>query len=303
MTAPVYVGPAGWSYEDWKGVVYPPGAGRDFDPLEYLARYFDVVEINTSFYRPLQRRWAHAWLKRVEDHPEFRFSAKLWRRFTHERDEPPGDEDVAAVRDGLDPLAAADRLLAVLVQFPWSFKNEPESRRWLAAVVETFADYPLVLEVRHASWEDPEALSWLAEHDVGLAAIDQPLHDGSLGRAVYRTARRQYFRFHGRNFEAWFAEGRPAAERYDYLYDEEELAPWVDALVESAADPAVEAVIAITNNHYRGKAVVNALQLEAWTRGARVSVPEALHEAYPEALAEIAEDPPEQPDLFAEENG
>lgn len=303
------IGPAGWSYNDWKGIVYPSGAGRRFNPLAYLAGYFDVVEINSSFYRPPPPQWTRAWARRVEANPRFRFTAKLWRRFTHERERPPTADDIREVKAGLDVLAEEDRLLAVLVQFPWSFRNEPEARSWLARVVETFAEYPLVVEVRHASWDAPDALEWLTEKGVGIAAIDQPLHEGSLGRVVRRTGPVAYFRFHGRNYESWFAEGRPAHERYNYLYDREELDPWVEEIRAASADPAVAAVIAITNNHYRGQAAVNALQLAAWSRGAPVRVPEPLMEAYPEALAGVAAEPPdaveaghgpEQRDLFRE---
>jgi uncharacterized protein YecE (DUF72 family) len=296
----LHVGPAGWSYEDLKGIVYPSGAGRRFDPLAYLSGYFDVVEINSSFYRPPPPQWTRSWARRVEKNPRFRFTAKLWRRFTHERDAPPTADDDREVKEGLDVLAEEDRLLAVLVQFPWSFRNEPEARAWLARVVETFGDYPLVVEVRHASWDDPEAIEWLRERKVGLAAIDQPIHEGSLGPVVRRTGPVAYFRLHGRNFEAWFAEGRPTHERYDYLYEKEELDPWVKEIRAAASDPAVAAIIAITNNHYRGQAAVNALQLMAWAGGKPVKVPEPLKEAYPEALAGIETEPAEQPDLFRE---
>lgn len=290
--------------------MYPKPAGRDFDPLAYLAEYFDVVEVNTSFYRPFPPTWAKAWIRRVEDNPRFRFTAKLWRRFTHERGEPPASEEVAAVREGYDALAEEEKLLAVLAQFPWSFKNEPDERRWLEAVVDAFGDYPLVLEVRHASWDDPDALAWLEERGVALAAIDQPLHDDSLEPVVRRTAPLAYFRFHGRKYETWFAENRPSHERYDYLYDAGELAPWADRIREAATEDAATAVIAITNNHYRGQAAVNALQLKAWSNGGRVKVPPPLLAAYPDELVEVAEEepgprtapePPAQRDLFGGE--
>ncbi|MGH7557335.1 MAG: DUF72 domain-containing protein, partial [Gemmatimonadota bacterium] len=113
--------------------------------------------------------------------------------------------------------------------------------------------------------------------------------------------------FHGRNYESWFAEDRPSYERYNYLYEREELDPWVDEIRAAQADPEVAAIIAITNNHYRGQAAVNALQLKAWVGGGPVRVPEPLREAYPEALAEIEAEaevePPEQPDLFREGGG
>lgn len=300
----VWIGPAGWSYEDWKGIVYPRDPGRRFDPLAYLARYFDVVEINTSFYQPPPRRWTRAWARRVTDNPRFRFTAKLWRRFTHEREEAWTDDDVAAYRDGIDALAEEDRLLAVLVQFPWSFRNEPESRRWLAAIAETFGDYPLVLEVRHASWDEPDALAWLTERGIALAMIDQPLHEGALGPVDRRTGPIVYARLHGRNFAEWFAENRPSHARYDYLYPRPELEPWADRIRAAAEDPAVRAVIAITNNHYQGQAVVNALQLKAWSRGAPVEVPEPIQQAYPhEFEPDVAAAPPAQPDLFSDGAG
>lgn len=293
-----WIGVAGWSYEDWKGRVYPAGAGRRFDPLEYVARFFDVVEINSSFYRVPPAGWTRSWAKRVEDHPRFRFTAKLWQGFTHERNGAPAAADIAEYRKGIDPLAEEDRLLAVLAQFPWSFKNGPEERRWLASVVKAFAEYPLVLEVRHASWDEPETLAWLEERGVSLATIDQPLHEGSLGPVDRRTGPVAYYRFHGRNWAAWFAEGRPTHERYDYLYDRAELEPWAARITAAAEDARVTAVVAITNNHYQGQAAVNALQLKSWSTGRTVPAPEPLVAAYPKDLAGVAAESPGQGDLF-----
>ena len=297
------IGPAGWSYDDWKGKVYPIGAGRKFDPLEYLSRYFDVVEINTSFYQPVPPQWTKAWLQRVEGNPRFGFTAKLWRRFTHERESAPSREDVAQVRSGMDALAEEGKLLALLVQFPWSFRNGPEEREWLEKVATTFRDYPLVLEVRHASWDDPDALAWLTERGIALATIDQPQFDESLDTAERRTAPLVYVRLHGRNYENWWAENRESHERYDYLYPPEELKPWADRVREAAEDPTVLAVIAITNNHYQGQAAVNALQLKSWATGRRVPVPEPLRESFPDMMEPIAEGaseetPPPQTELF-----
>jgi uncharacterized protein YecE (DUF72 family) len=235
----------------------------------------------------------------VEHNPRFRFTAKLWRGFTHERETAPAAEDIDAFREGIDPLAEQDRLLAVLVQFPWSFRNEPEERERLGRILDAFAEYPLVLEVRHASWDAPDTLAWLRDRRVGLASIDQPLHEGSLGAVDRRTGPVAYYRFHGRNFASWFAEGRPSHERYDYLYDRAELEPWVARMKDAASDAEIEAIVAITNNHYQGQAAVNALQLKSWMSGRRVEVPEPLLEAYPRELTEIAKEPPEQPDMFA----
>ena len=123
----VRIGPAGWSYKDWEGVVYPAAPGRRFDQLAYLARYFDAIEVNSSFYRIPPPAHAVSWARRTASNPDFRFTAKLYRGFTHEKAVEPGDAE--AFRRFLDPLAEAGRLGALLVQFPWSFRNDAENRR------------------------------------------------------------------------------------------------------------------------------------------------------------------------------
>src|SRR5437588_3776245 len=120
--AKIKIGPAGWTYKDWEGIVYPQKPGPKFDPLEYLARFFDTVEINSTFYRPPTAQTGRAWAARVADHAEFSFTAKLHQVFTHERGKATA-ADEKLFRAGIDPLVEAQRLGAILIQFPWSFKN------------------------------------------------------------------------------------------------------------------------------------------------------------------------------------
>src|SRR5918996_240140 len=108
----IRIGPAGWSYPDWKGQVYPAKPGRGFDPLAYLAQYFDAIEINTTFYRIPDPKMTRRWVDRVADHPAFRFTAKLWQGFTHESQASSQDE--IAFRKAMAPLYDAGRLGAVL---------------------------------------------------------------------------------------------------------------------------------------------------------------------------------------------
>src|SRR5215510_8085066 len=119
----IRVGPAGWSYVDWRGRVFPEAAGSKFDTLALVAKYFDTAEINSSFYHPPKPETARSWLRRIAHNPKFIFTAKLFRAFTHERGKASG-EDEKLFRDAIDPLMEAGKLGAVLMQFPWSFKNE-----------------------------------------------------------------------------------------------------------------------------------------------------------------------------------
>src|SRR4029077_20481234 len=120
----VRVGPAGWSYPDWAGYVYPSRRTKGFHEATYLAEYFDTIEINTSFYQPLRPEHAAQWLDRVAANPRFVFTAKLWQRFTHDIQSISSSsaaEDERAVRAGFDVLRAVKKLGAVLLQFPFSF--------------------------------------------------------------------------------------------------------------------------------------------------------------------------------------
>jgi len=148
----IRIGPAGWSYADWAGIVYPARRPRGFHEAAYLADFFDTIEINTSFYHPLHAEHCRQWIARVSANPRFLFTAKLWQKFTHEQG--AGDEDERAVRSGFDVLRDAGKLGAVLLQFPFSFHRSEENTAYLKKLLKRFADYPLVVEVRHATWND-----------------------------------------------------------------------------------------------------------------------------------------------------
>lgn len=282
----IRVGPAGWSYKDWAGLVYPEPRPRGFDPLEYLAEYFDTIEINSTFYGPATRATAVKWARRVESFPDFRFTAKLSRRFTHERSEAWTRAEVREVCRGMDPLNADERLGALLLQFPWSFRRTDENRQWLHDVTRAFRKYPLVLEVRHSSWNVPDFYEELVEHAIGFVNIDQPLFSNSIKPSARATAPVGYLRVHGRNYQDWFRRGAGVYARYDYLYSAEELKPWVKRTREVAK--ATRDTYVITNNHARGQAVVNALMIEAMLTRRKVATPPGLLDEFEEELAGIA---------------
>lgn len=280
----IRVGVAGWDYADWRGIVYPAPRPRNFDPLAYLARFVDLIEINSTFYRPARADVAKRWAARVAQRDEFHFSAKLWRRFTHERTSAWTRGEAASVKRGLDPLLRAGRLSAVLVQFPWSFRNDEANREWLQDVQRAFARFPLVVEVRHASWNDPAFFEWLIEKGVGFVNIDQPLFRRSIRPSARGTSRIGYIRVHGRNYKDWFRKDAGRDARYDYLYPPDELRPWAARARELAREEEVEEVDVVFNNHYKGQAVVNAIEFRKLLTRRKVEAPEPLVTAYPERL-------------------
>jgi uncharacterized protein YecE (DUF72 family) len=337
-THEVRIGPAGWSYSDWAGYVYPARRVRGFHEATYLAQFFDTIEINTSFYGPMRADHAKLWVERVSGNPRFLFTAKLWQKFTHEPVSTREDERI--VREGFDVLRAAGKLGAVLAQFPFSFHRSAENMVGLTVLLQRFADYPLAVELRHASWNAPETFALLREHEAAFCNIDQPIIGRSIEprdfviRAEGERQRRDaesaegrgeidageefdpglpaearvapkdsailpigYVRLHGRRYDTWFSDdpAMPAFERYNYLYSAEELAPWAGRIRNESA--VAQKVFAVTNNHYLGKGVVNALQLLSMLKGAKVNVPDPLRVKYPE-LEKIADLPPERPTLF-----
>jgi uncharacterized protein YecE (DUF72 family) len=293
----IRVGTAGWSYKDWEGIFYPPGMQhRKQHPLDVLARCFDMVEINTSFYGHIKPHLAKLWIRTVKAvNPNFRFTAKLHRSFTHNPMavmEPtsaasirPNDQDEALAREGLEALAGEGKLGALLIQFPVSFKNTSLNREYLEKLLRQFSEYPCVVEVRHDTWDNPGTIYEFAQKKVAFCNIDQPLIGRSLAPTEYVTSPVAYLRLHGRNYDQWF-DADSGADRYNYLYSEAELAGW-KGKIERMAQKA-EVTYVVTNNHFEAKAGVNALQLKNMLTGRRVHAPEPLLEHYPE-LKKIAD--------------
>jgi uncharacterized protein YecE (DUF72 family) len=292
--APIRVGTAGWAYEDWNAIVYPQRPPRGFDRLALMASLFDTNEINSTFYRIPPPRMTADWARRVGHNRRFRFTAKLFRGFTH--DGNAGSAEEKAFAEAMELLAREGRLGCVLAQFPYSFHNTAENRERLKRVLAAISRFPAAAEFRHASWNSKEARDLLAARAVAFVNIDQPALDGNLPGTAHVTAPIAYFRFHGRNAPKWFGPDTSNEERYNYLYTPEELEPWVDrirdgadraaSLSDESTNARVEAgVYAILNNHFRGQAVANALELNSLLNGARPMAPADLVRAYPRLAA------------------
>ena len=283
----IHIGTSGWHYPGgrgtWNGVFYPTSRPRGFDELAYYAEHFDTVEVNSTFYRQPDPEHAAAWVRRTP--AAFRFSVKLFQKFTHPDmylekhgasawDVTRGDLD--AFRAGIDPLASAARLLAILLQFPPSFHAGDETRAYLEWLLAALADYPLAVELRHRSWSDDAAgtralldgqrAAWVFIDEPKFAnSIRQPLHGRTttlvetlLPADARRVAPVCYMRLHGRNAAEWWDHGE-AEDRYDYLYSATELAPFAEAAREASA--VGRKVVLYLNNHFSAKAVANAAVL------------------------------------------
>ena len=165
--------------------------------------------------------------------------------------------------------------------FPISFQNTPENRPHVLGLQRRFGEYPLVLEVRHNSWSVGAVLEMLAELGIGFCNIDQPLLGKALRPTTETTSPVSYVRLHGRNYKNWFIKNERSSDRYNFLYSLKELEPWADR-VRTIAEKRGQSTLVVTNNHFEGKAVADALQLVSLLTDRPVHPPEQLVAHYPE---------------------
>jgi len=274
MPGQIYIGIAGWSYPDWKGIVYTTSK---VDQLAYVSKFVDCLEINNTFYRPPFEKTTKSWLQKTSRRPDFFFTAKLHRSFTHE-----GKIDAEIIRHfhkGFEPFLEAGKLRHLLIQFRYDFDDTNRNRHHLTEIIKSFSKaFSLAVEVRHKSWQMPDALDFLEQLGVTVCNLDYPTTWNSFDMQQCTVGKNGYFRMHGRNAEKWFSKaGRD--ETYDYYYNEDELTQIKQRVDELAK--ALKTLTVITNNHYRGAELANALELKALITGQKQPVPEGLLRAYP----------------------
>ena len=293
------IGTSGWSYPSgegtWNGVFYPKTRSKragtaGFDELRFYAEHFDTVEVNSSFYGQPRPEVTRAWVGRTP--PGFEFSLKLYQKFTHPRmfrdaalKRAPGaarafpvsrnglapfldllaqvtQSDIDEFRAGIDPLAEAGRLGALLAQFPPSFKDSPAARDYLGQLLRAFGDYPIAVELRHRSWSDAiaDTLTMLNGFGAAWVQIDEPKFRFSIRQNYLPNVTGFYYmRLHGRNAAQWWHHEH-RDDRYNYLYSAEELKEFSE--IAGAASELVKKSYLYTNNHFSAKSVVNAVMLK-----------------------------------------
>ncbi len=256
----IRVGTSGFHYEDWVGPFYPGGMPQS-RWLEHYAEEFDTCELNYTFYRMPEAGQLARMAERVP--PGFVFSLKAYRGITHERDEV--EDSLRRTREAVEPLAAANKLGALLLQFPHSFTPGRTAADLLKRSREALPDLPLVAEFRHRAWLREDAFDFLRSLDMGFCCVDEPHLPGLMPPVAVATAGTAYVRFHGRNAAKWWKHEQ-AWERYDYTYTQAELAEWVPKL--NGLGEQAENTYVYANNHWQGQAVDTARQLRLMLGGA-----------------------------------
>lgn len=182
-------------------------------------------------------------------------------------------------------MLESGKLRHLLMQFRYDFADSPDRRLYLQQLVGQFAkSFAIVLEVRHKSWQRPNALDFLGQLDITVANLDYPIGKDSFDLQNCTIGQTGYFRLHGRNAEKWFTKST-RDETYDYYYDQKELTGIKDRIQQLAG--CYPSLVVVTNNHYRGAELANALELKAMITGQKVMVPPDLMTRYPR-LEEIA---------------
>lgn len=281
--AAVLVGIGGWEHDVLNNCFYPHTEMSSGERLSYYARFFDVVEVRSTFWdEALTATDAAEWVEAVRNNKKFIFNVKLHSSFTHTQTFAPNI--TRNVRSVLHELQRHDKLGALVIQFPYRFTNTTAHRYHLIKLAEIFTGFPVHVEFRHESWNQLNVNSLLTEHGLFVVNTDLPRVKQHMPFTTTVIGDTAYMRLHGRNERGWLVNADDV--RYDYLYNSKEireLSRRVDALAQKCSS-----VIIICNNTTNGKAIANALQLKAAAHnGKTLSVPETTLAAFP-GLREIA---------------
>src|ERR671922_2092090 len=274
----IRVGTCSWADESLSKYFYPPQVKGAEERLHYYTERFDTVEANSTYYRLPDREMVQKWADRTPDgfvmHVKAfgvmtRHPVKVDQLPTDLREDAPLDgrgrldrpsrelrgEIFRRFHDALVPLREAGKLGGILMQFPPYVVPRPAAFDYLEWAEEQLGGDEILVEFRHAAWLDDEhreeTLAFLERNHMTYVIVDAPRTGGKnvLPTLVETTSPTAYIRFHGRNAETWNKRVRSAAERFDYLYSEDELREWVPPLRELAGE--AQTVYAMFNNNGR----------------------------------------------------
>jgi len=262
----IFIGTAGWSYKDWVGSFYSRSQSENYDWLKFYSQFFNTVEVNSTYYSYLDTSIVKSWIDKISDKNQFIFEIKLHGDFTHKRIFTK--EKINSIKENLDVLKDAGRLGNLLIQFPYSFRNTSTNCNYISELSEIFEGYSKVVEIRHNSWNNEEILNLFSENNLAFCSVDQPQIGDSLNFDITVINQKAYLRLHGRNTEAWFRsinnfnkkqDYAERSSRYDYLYSHGELNEIEMTINERFCE--LDEIHIIFNNHPKGKAPLNAVEL------------------------------------------
>ena len=281
MSATVRVGTCSWADKSLVAHWYPKGVKSAEERLRYYVEHFDAVEADSPYYRlpeePMVARWAERTpdgfvmhvkafglmtrhpVKLEQLPPELREGMLVDDRGRVDR---PTRELRAVVfrrfREALEPLRASGKLGGILLQFPSYVVVKPVSFDYLEWAAEQLEGEHLLVEFRHSSWlaeeNRAETLRFLEKLGATHVITDSPRIEGArnvMPTVVAATSSIVYIRLHGRNAATWNKRGGSAAERFDYLYSDDELREWVPTLRELAGE--AEHLYVMFNNNGRSQ--------------------------------------------------
>jgi len=285
--ADIYIGTAGWSYKDWVPSFYPKGQTSNFDWLTYYSNYFNLVEVNASYYTYMSPKTVEGWLKKTSDNEEFKFTIKLHQDFTHKRIITLANSKL--VTDNLNILSKGNKLGGLLIQFPYSFGFNEGAINHISQLKEIFRNYPIFVEVRHNSWNKLQVIDYFRNSDLSFCVIDQPQISKSISFNLIVTNDVLYLRLHGRNAKAWFSSIQDVnkkqsydeqSERYNYLYSPGELLEIKNTI--NDIKNQVKNIYIIFNNHPHGNAVANAFEMLRFLNENRaIEIPQSVLMSFP----------------------
>ncbi len=282
----ILVGMGGWDLHPFDDLFYPRSTPRGFRKLEYYSRFFDLVEVNSTFYdTAFSARRVRQWIEDVRENSNFVFTVKLFRGFTHTLDAT--DRDLADVHRLLGALAGKGLLGGLLIQFPASFSNTNDRRVYLIRLCTALKPHRLFVEVRHDSWDTRLVRGLFEENDITMINVDLP----RIGRHISFTAHASggvaYFRMMGRNAQAWAQPWRVeedgvhvVSDRYNYLYTGSELSETARLILSVRPTPSTTFVV--FHNDPQAYSLVNGFQLRRMLMPEKKPrIPGHLMEKYP----------------------
>ena len=246
------IGTSGFSYDDWKGTFYPERMDKS-GMLAFYCSVFNTVEVNVTYYTIPGYSAFEKMNAKTPDN--FEFVVKVNQETTHRRKE--NRKSIAQLLESIKPLQESSKLGGLLAQFPYSFKNNEQNRKYILQTREYVNDVPFFVEFRNDGWDKDALSGFLKANDIGYVNVDEPALDGLIPQQDWLTNKTGYVRFHGRNKKMWW-DGQ-GSQRYDYAYSSDELQEWL-IRISDILKKSYKAYI-FFNNHPKGNAPQNAQTL------------------------------------------